>query len=51
MNNGFSVINNSYVIILGYRHFSMISRVFMLLGFLSILLQLARETSKGYAND
>ena len=28
----------------------MISRVFMLLCFLSILLQLARQTSKGYAN-
>ena len=48
MNNGFSItgISISEVIILGYRHFSMISRIFMLVCFLSIFIAVGKRNEQ-----
>ena len=46
MNNGFSIISNSEVIILGYRHFSMSSRIFMLVCFISICIAVGKRNEQ-----
>ena len=46
MNNGFSIISNSEVIILGYRHFSMISRIVTLVCVLSIFIAVGKRNEQ-----
>ena len=44
--NGFSIISNSEVLMLGYRHFSMISRIVMLVCFLSIFIAVGKRNEQ-----
>ena len=46
MNNGFSIISNSEVIILGYRHVSMISRIVTLVCVLSIFIAVGKRNEQ-----